>query len=368
MFGLLFQSMRAAAAQVVQPRPLLFRTNRNALRHDARIVFDYSPGGVVLAVYRQLNLVSSGLQWRAEIEAAAEAAATAATAAAAATATATGATAATTAAAEAAKSLGRANRFAAEVPLNPINTDVFCAGERTHDFAGVIADRDLHVTLWRRLQVVTDRRARDRIRRAEPFRATGVAAQAHVVIPEHARTNIEQRDIALHLAELLQGADVIEDVNPAAMRADDQIVITWMDENVVDPNARHARHEFLVGLAAVERCVKSELSAYIQQVFVLRIFAHHVDVAPGRQVVGDIGKGRAVIAGHVQIRLQIIEPMAIDRYIASACVKVRRLDAGDVVKLAGLVSQDRNIFGHVGPVHTAVATNLDVAVVGAGPN
>ncbi len=55
--------------------------------------------------------------------------------------------------------------------------------------------------------------------------------------------------------------------------------------------------------------------------------------------------------------------MTVHREIASAGVKVRRLNARDVIHLA----DTRNVFCDVCPGGAAIAAHLNVTVVGAGP-
>ena len=151
------------------------------------------------------------------------------------------------------------------------------------------------------------------------------------------------------------------------MCSDNQIVVAWVNENVIDADARQSRHEFFPFVTAIKRNVKPELSSRIEQVFIFEIFTNHIDSAPAGQVVGDAGPGGAVIASDVQVWLEIIEAMTIDRQIAGTRVKVRRLNARDVVQLAGFLGKDRYVLRDIGPIHAAVATYLHVAVVSPGP-
>src|ERR1041384_3162047 len=120
-----------------KPEPLTLRSaalckvrEGAVLRHDPRIVFDYGFRRVVLAVDGKLHLIRAGLECGSKVEAA-EAAASSPT---------------TAAAAEALKSCGRSNRLAAKIPLHTIDARVFRARDRAHDFAGVVTNRDLHVS------------------------------------------------------------------------------------------------------------------------------------------------------------------------------------------------------------------------------
>src|SRR5207302_894686 len=162
---------------------------------------------------------------------------------------------ASAAAAEATKSCRRSNGFTAQIPLHTIEAYLFRARNRAHHFAGVITNRNLHVGCRNCFQVVTDRSSRRWVGAAEILRSARVAAQTNVVVPEHAGSHVEKENILVeHLlrAKLLQRADVVADVNAAAVSADDEIVVAWMHEDVVDAHARQAGHEFLPFLAAVQ--------------------------------------------------------------------------------------------------------------------
>src|ERR1043165_579313 len=136
-----------------------------------------------------------------------------------------------------------------------------------------------------------------------------------------------------------------------------------MDQDVVDAQRRHARHERLPLPAAVERDVKTILSTNVEQVFVLRVFTNDIDCAPLRKIVDEWGPGCAVISRDKQVRLQIVETMSIDREITSARVEVRRLNSRDVIRVADA----RHVPRDIAPAGATVATHLDVPIIRARP-
>src|SRR5262249_8954628 len=136
-----------------------------------------------------------------------------------------------------------------------------------------------------------------------------------------------------------------------------------MDQDVVDAQHWHPRHERLPFRAAVERDEKTILSTDIKQVFVLRVFTNDVDRAPLRKVVDERGPRRAVVSSDEQVRLQIVETVSINCEITGARVKVRRLDSRDVIRVADA----RYVLGDVGPGGATVATYLNVTVVSTRP-
>jgi len=80
----------------------------------------------------------------------------------------------------------------------------------------------------------------------------------------------------------LQRGNVVQDVDAAAMCADDQIVVPGMHQNIVHPNCGQTRHELLPRFAGIDGNVKSKLRTRVQEIFVLQIFANDIDGAHRR--------------------------------------------------------------------------------------
>src|SRR5258707_7634826 len=79
------------------------------------------------------------------------------------------------------------------------------------------------------------------------FSAASVSAQANVIKPLRSRPHLKKKCILVqHLprGELLQRADVIQDVNTTTVRADDQIVVT--DRKSTRLNSSHANISYAV--------------------------------------------------------------------------------------------------------------------------
>src|SRR4029453_6287455 len=115
------------------------------------------------------------------------------------------------------------------------------------------------------------------------------AAREHRVLDEAGRrAQIEKVDIRLHhlVAELLQWGYVIDDVDAAAVCTDDQIVVTLVNEDVIDADSRQSVHETLPFPSAVQRYEERVLGTEIKKVAVPGILADDVDVA-FRQVARD---------------------------------------------------------------------------------
>src|SRR5262249_40040848 len=154
------------------------------------------------------------------------------------------------------------------------------------------------------------------------------------------RPDVEKKRILLEDlggGQLLQGAHVVENIDAASVRTDNQIVIAGVNDDVVDPDSGHSGHELFPLFAAVDRDEETKLSARIQQVLVLGVLTDHVDVADRRQVAADRRPGGAVVTSYVDIRLEIIEAMAVDGEVARGGIVAGRLDPRDVIQLARLV-------------------------------
>src|SRR5262249_52479759 len=96
-----------------------------------------------------------------------------------------------------------------------------------------------------------------------------------------------------------------------AVRADDHVGLAWMNEDVVGAHGGIIVHELLPVLAAVERCVEAELGADEEEILVLRILLHDLNVAVGRQIVRDALERAAVIARDEEVRVQIVAAVAV---------------------------------------------------------
>ena len=149
------------------------------------------------------------------------------------------------------------------------------------------------------------------------------------------------------VSQLLQRRDVVEDVDAAAVRSDDEIVVTRVDEDVIDTDRRQAVHEPLPLLAAVQRDVERVLGAEVEEVAVLRILPDHVDVA-FREVARDRRPGLAEILRDEDVRLVIVGAVAVERDVTRARVEVGRLDPRDVRFLRHALALSTTFF-HVAP-------------------
>ena len=159
---------------------------------------------------------------------------------------------------------------------------------------------------------------------------------------------------------LTQRRDVVHDVEPAAVRRDDEIAV--LDGDVVDRRVRQVLPQRLPFRAVVERNVDAVLGAQIQQLRLLDVLANRAREVGRADAVGDRRPGLAVIVGPEDVRLEVVLLIAIRGDISGAGAERRRLNQADAREVA------ERLRRHVLPVGAAVARHLHVAVVGAGPD
>ena len=124
------------------------------------------------------------------------------------------------------------------------------------------------------------------------------------------------------LRPLLQRRDVVRYPDAPAVRGDNQVVVTRVNEDVVGAHRRIVAHEFLPLPAAVERDEQPELGPGIQQVPVLRILANHLDVPVRRQIAGDRVERLAEVVRDEHVWFQVVVPVPVHRHVRRARVEM----------------------------------------------
>src|SRR6185369_10552059 len=118
--------------------------------------------------------------------------------------------------------------------------------------------------------------------------STNVTTKPCVIHPDCARTNIEQMHTLIkHLAgrELLQRGDVIKNIDTTSVSSDNQITVTRMDQDVINSDGWHTRHQWLPFATTVERNKEPKFSAHKQEILTLGVFGNNVDRSPRGEVV-----------------------------------------------------------------------------------
>ncbi len=78
---------------------------------------------------------------------------------------------------------------------------------------------------------------------------------------------------------LLKSGDIVHDPDRTSVCGEDQIVLTRMDENIVDRNCRQIHVKFCPISAAIIRDEQSELGSHEKQICVAVMFANDTDDA-----------------------------------------------------------------------------------------
>ena len=168
--------------------------------------------------------------------------------------------------------------------------------------------------------------------------------------------------------QVAQRRDVIDDPDAAAMGCQHQVVVPRLDGQVAD---RHRRQ-----MAALERGPvgsgirgdpQPELGAEEQQLRVDGIFLDHMRIAAHALQVGgadEPGPGRPVIMGDVDIRGHVALGMPVEGRIRGARGEVAGLDPAH----PGTGGEPGHMGGEVLPMGTAIAGQLQIAVIGADPD
>src|SRR5208283_5286360 len=125
--------------------------------------------------------------------------------------------------------------------------------------------------------------------------------------------------------ELLEWRQIVEYPNGAPMGADNQVVVPLVIFKVVDRSVWQAEPEQVPLGAVVPRDVQSVLQARVIHVRIAPVAMRHMRVHL-RQIAGDGLPRRAVIAGAINIRLEVAVEMAIYRDNRVSGVVGREID------------------------------------------
>jgi hypothetical protein len=179
-----------------------------------------------------------------------------------------------------------------------------------------------------RRQPVDQLRAVGRIWREEDFVAGEVLSVGlRVLVRGLGREEVcrASHDAIVHFLERRN----VHDPDRSAVGRRDQLTIAGMDFEIVHRNCWQPGHETLPARSAISRHVCTEISPDKQQVAIDQILTNDVNKvgAAGGQIVGDRTKRSAEVVRDVQIRMEVVLAVIVERDIDSRCIEVRRLDA-----------------------------------------
>jgi hypothetical protein len=143
--------------------------------------------------------------------------------------------------------------------------------------------------------------------------------EVHVLV-RHARVHLPQHRI------------VVEHEDPAAVRADDEVIA--LERDVAERRRRQVEHERLPRVAVVERHVHRAFRAEEQQAGALRVFAQDARVAAVglacSEAVGDERPRLPVVARAIDVRIVVGVRARIGGDVRLGGIRVRRFHRVDL--------------------------------------
>ncbi len=167
-----------------------------------------------------------------------------------------------------------------------------------------------------------------------------------------------REDVVRHL---LQRVDLVENPDPATVRAEDEVVVPRMDDEVVERHGREIEAQPTPVGSPVPGVEQPELGSDEQHLRIAGVLPRGAEHSIGGQVADDGGPRLAVVARPVQVVRKIVVPVVVDRDVHRSLVVAGRFDARDPRHLR----EPRHAVRHVGPGPPVVERDLDVPVVGA---
>ena len=81
------------------------------------------------------------------------------------------------------------------------------------------------------------------------------------------------------IIHLLQWSNIVHDPDRTPVGCEDEIVLTWVDEDVIDWDGRKIHVKLGPTRTSVKRCEHSKFGTYKQQICIPRMLAYHADDA-----------------------------------------------------------------------------------------
>ncbi len=212
----------------------------------------------------------------------------------------------------------------------------------------------------RGLQDVVDVRAAGRVRRHRLVLRQGRAGEAGLAEVDGGG-GLEEVGVGgtVDVRRVAQRRDVVEDPEAAAVRGDDEVVAVHLD--VAHGRHRQVELQRLPLRAVVVRDVHPLLGGGVKHAAARVVFADGVDEDVGGDAFDDERPRLAAVVRAVDVRLRVVEAVAVDGGIRRLRVEVRSVDDADL--------RPRREGGRrdVRPVRPFVLRPPDLPVVGAGP-
>ncbi len=144
-----------------------------------------------------------------------------------------------------------------------------------------------------------------------------LAAEVDPYPPRSASRRIERR-AEMPGGRLPQRGKVVQDPDAAPVGAGDEVTLARVNHEIADRDLRQIVCEPLPAAAAVDRRPYTPFGADEEQVLLLRVLDRNV-AAPGvRQVGGDVTPGFAAVVGPIDIGVEVVHPVVVDRQVGAA--------------------------------------------------
>ena len=163
------------------------------------------------------------------------------------------------------------------------------------------------------------------------------------------------------LAQFFERGDVLHDPDAAPVRADDEVVLAFLDLDVVHRHRRHVPEQRVPRVPGVDREVGPDLVAGEEEVGRARVLLERVHRPSVRQPVRHRPPRLAVVVRHVEVWRHVVVAVVVARHPHRARVGMR----GDDPRHVQLVGHARHVERRVRPCAAAVPGDLQVPVVRA---
>ena len=208
-------------------------------------------------------------------------------------------------------------------------------GQLAHALAGRIVDADRDISTLRQgvAQEIRDDRAERRVRGrvfAIAGSARAAASSGNGTVRVVLRRGFYREEVGTDpvcLADLLKWRDVVDDVDAAAVRADDEIVLAGVNHDVVDRYGRDVVFELSPEMSLRGREEHPELRADEEKVRLDEIFAYHLHRSVRGEIAADRSPVHAVVVALENIRLEIIVAVVVERGVDRPFAESGRDDA-----------------------------------------
>ena len=255
-------------------------------------------------------------------------------------------------------------RIVTKIPHHTIHSSfVGSAANRADRLAAFVRDGDDDRSVHICLQVVIYQSAAGRILRRE-----SLLSKIGIFTPRLISSrfpHVEQKHIVRFCrCDFLKRRRAIKYENAAAVRRDDQVIVSRVNDDVPHGHRRDVVADRNPMSAAIPRREYSKLGPAIKQGLHLRVLAHHVNITLSRQIALYRSPRLAVVGGLERPRAEVIVLVTVERYVSRPRIEVRGVDVRD----PRIRRQAFDVGDHVCPGLAAVSGHLNVSVIGADPD